>query len=87
MVFCFRAFLRRGVRTRLMAVAAALIVWCAWLLTAAQPAGAAIFVPISGAGSTWSYNAFHAWITGVAEQGITVNYADVGSSAGRSEFG
>jgi phosphate transport system substrate-binding protein len=44
-------------------------------------------VPISGAGSTWSYNAINQWIANVAQYGLQVNYAAVGSSAGRADFG
>jgi phosphate transport system substrate-binding protein len=74
-------------RARLFAVAgAALIMWCAGIFAPSQSAAAASYVPISGAGSTWSYNAIHEWITDVAQFGMTVNYADVGSSTGRSEF-
>ena len=65
---------------------AALGALCAGLLAPVQPAFAATFVPISGAGSTWSYNAIRQWVTDMAQYGVTVNYADVGSSAGRSEF-
>ena len=47
-------------RARWLAVAAAaLTAACAGLLAPAQPVAAASFVPISGAGSTWSYNAIH----------------------------
>src|SRR5262249_22301802 len=49
-------------------------------------ASAAVFVPISGAGSTWSYNAIHAWSVSMAAAGIPVSYSSVGSTAGRSEF-
>jgi phosphate ABC transporter phosphate-binding protein len=74
-------------RARLLGVAgAALIIWCAGIFAPSQSAAAASYVPISGAGSTWSYNAIHEWITDVAQFGMTVNYADVGSSTGRSEF-
>ena len=73
-----------GMRARLMAVA--LIGLCASILAPMQPAAAASYVPISGAGSTWSYNAIHEWITDVAQFGMTVNYANVGSSTGRSQF-
>jgi ABC-type phosphate transport system substrate-binding protein len=70
-----------------MAVAAAApIAVCAGILGPAQPAGAASFVVISGAGSTWSFNAIHVWITGVVPQGIVVNYVPVGSTSGRTEF-
>jgi phosphate ABC transporter phosphate-binding protein len=75
------------IRARLIAVAGVgLTVLCAGLFGAPQRASAATYVPISGAGSTWSYNAIHEWITDVAQFGMTVNYADVGSSTGRSEF-
>jgi phosphate ABC transporter phosphate-binding protein len=53
---------------------------------AARPASAAAFVPISGAGSTWSNNAFLAWTGNVAQFGMVVNYAPVGSTAGRVNF-
>jgi hypothetical protein len=36
---------------------------------AAQPASAASYVPIAGSGSTWSYNAIHAW-TGIVAQPV-----------------
>jgi phosphate ABC transporter phosphate-binding protein len=77
----------RAVRARLMAVAGAvLIIICGGIFAPAQPASATTYVPISGAGSTWSYNAIHAWITNVAQYGMTINYADVGSSTGRQDF-
>jgi phosphate ABC transporter phosphate-binding protein len=56
------------------------------LYPAAQPASAASYVPISGAGSTWSANAIDDWITNVAQYGMTVNYQPVGSTSGRQEF-
>jgi len=74
-------------RARWLAVAAAaLTAVCAGLLAPAQPVAAASFVPISGAGSTWSYNAIHAWIAQLASDGMVVNYAAIGSTSGRSEF-
>src|SRR5215813_12657756 len=51
-----------------------------------QPAIASSYVPISGAGSTWSYNAIFAWTTNVSQYGMVVNYAKVGSTSGRQEF-
>jgi len=75
-----------GVRARLVAVAAAALLGLCASILAPQPAFAASYVPISGAGSTWSYNAIHAWITDVAQFGMTINYADVGSTTGRSDF-
>jgi phosphate ABC transporter phosphate-binding protein len=77
----------RATRARLMRSAAAtLTALCACLLSPAQPASAASYTPISGAGSTWSYNAIHNWITDVAQFGMTVNYASVGSTTGRQQF-
>src|SRR5215467_10140583 len=55
-------------------------------LAGAQPAAAASLVPITGSGSTWSYNALHAWTGNVAQFGMVVNYAPVGSTTGRSNF-
>jgi phosphate ABC transporter phosphate-binding protein len=65
---------------------AALSAVCVGLLASAQPARAATYVPISGAGSTWSYNAINLWIANVHQYGLDVNYAPVGSSAGRMDF-
>ena len=68
------------------AAGAAISAVCIGLLASARPASASTFVPISGAGSTWSYNAIHEWIINVAAQGMTVNYTANGSTSGRSEF-
>ncbi|GAA4255312.1 phosphate ABC transporter substrate-binding protein PstS [Dactylosporangium darangshiense] len=56
------------------------------LVGPARPAVAATYVPISGGGSTWSYNAFHAWIGNVAQYGMRVDYERSGSTTGRSKF-
>jgi phosphate transport system substrate-binding protein len=50
---------------------------CVAILATAPPASAAAFVPINGAGSTWSFNAINLWITNVAQQGMQVNYSPV----------
>jgi phosphate ABC transporter phosphate-binding protein len=50
------------------------------------PASADSYVPISGAGSTWSANALDQWIADVQQYGMQVNFAPTGSSDGRSEF-
>lgn len=44
------------------------------------------FVPISGAGSTWSQNAMDDWIGSVSQYGMRINYAGTGSSDGRAQF-
>jgi len=70
-----------------MAVAAAaLSALCAGLLAPAQPAVAATFVPIDGAGSTWAYPAIHSWISGASQAGVIVNYTASGSTSGRAFF-
>jgi phosphate ABC transporter phosphate-binding protein len=60
---------------------------CSLLFTGIQPVQAATYVPITGAGSTWSANAIDAWVTNVAQYGMDVSYAAVGSTSGRQEFG
>jgi phosphate ABC transporter phosphate-binding protein len=70
-------------RMRKLAAGAAVAAAC---LVTAQPAAAATYVPISGAGSTWSANAIDNWVTNVAQFGMTVNYQPVGSTSGRQEF-
>jgi phosphate ABC transporter phosphate-binding protein len=53
----------------------------------APSAAAAAFAPISGSGSTWSQNAVDQWRRNVAvNNGITVNFAGVGSTQGRTDF-
>jgi phosphate transport system substrate-binding protein len=52
----------------------------------AGPVSADNYVPVSGAGSTWSQNALTQWIADESQYGITVNYAGVGSTQGREEY-
>jgi ABC-type phosphate transport system substrate-binding protein len=52
----------------------------------AQPASAATFVTITGAGSTWAANAINTWAADVGALGLPVNYAAVGSTTGRNDF-
>lgn len=49
-------------------------------------AAAESFVPISGAGSTWSQNAVDQWRRNVSQYGLRVNYQGTGSSDGRNQF-
>ena len=56
------------------------------LATTVTPADAAGYVPISGAGSTWSANAVDQWRKNVDQYGITVNFQATGSSDGRNQF-
>ena len=52
----------------------------------AVPASADSFVPVSGAGSTWSFNALDAWRKDVEQYGMRINYQGTGSSDGRRQF-
>lgn len=53
---------------------------------ASSPAFADTFVPVSGAGSTWSSNALAQWAKNVNQYGMRINYAATGSSDGRNQF-
>jgi phosphate transport system substrate-binding protein len=64
----------------------ALATWVAALVLVPVPAQAADYVPISGAGSTWSQVAVDAWRADVRASGVVVNYAGTGSTDGRSQF-
>jgi phosphate ABC transporter phosphate-binding protein len=79
---------RRISRARRLAAfaGAATVTLCCLLLTGVPAAQAASYVPITGAGSTWSANAMSAWVTNVAQYGMNVSYAAVGSTSGREEF-
>jgi phosphate ABC transporter phosphate-binding protein len=71
-------------RTRVALAAMAALV--AGSLAAGASAQAASYVPVSGAGSTWSQNAIDQWRRNVAQYGLTVNYQGTGSSDGRNQF-
>lgn len=51
-----------------------------------SPASAESYVPVSGAGSTWSFNALDAWRRDVEQYGMRINYQSTGSSDGRRQF-
>ncbi len=71
----------------LKAVTAALVIAAPIATTVlAAPAQAEIFVPVSGAGSTWSQNAVDQWRRNVNQYGLTINFAGTGSSDGRTKF-
>lgn len=57
-------------------------------LVCCLPAAAAAqsYVPISGAGSTWAFTEIDQARTDVVQYGMTVNYAPVGDTAGRTDF-
>ncbi|MDM7830632.1 phosphate ABC transporter substrate-binding protein PstS [Cellulomonas edaphi] len=56
------------------------------LATGAAPAAADSFVPVNGAGSSWSSNAVDQWRRNVEQYGMRINYASTGSSDGRNQF-
>ena len=57
------------------------------MVTSVQPAVAgAPYTPITGAGSTWAYPAIDQWISDVKQNGMSISYAPVGSTTGRSDF-
>ncbi|MGW3953455.1 phosphate ABC transporter substrate-binding protein PstS [Streptomyces sp. NPDC004752] len=76
-----RARTARTVRVRTLT---ALVI--AFLYCTLAPAAAETYVPISGAGSTWSQNALDQWRANVKQYGMTVNYNGTGSSDGRNQF-
>ena len=69
-------------RSGSVAVAAVLV----GLTASVGAASAESYVPISGAGSTWSQNAIEQWRKNVNQYGLRVNYAGTGSSDGRNQF-
>ncbi|WP_203825133.1 phosphate ABC transporter substrate-binding protein PstS [Actinoplanes palleronii] len=77
--------LRRAFRA-VSAVLAVLALTAAAQLAGALPAAAVVYVPITGAGSTWSSNAIDQWASNVKQYGITVNFTANGSTAGRNQF-
>ncbi len=75
--------LSRPIRLTLAFLAASVVGLVLVPLPAAQ---AASYVPISGAGSTWSQVAIDAWRADVRASGVVVNYAGTGSTDGRSQY-
>lgn len=73
---------RRLIRfaVRALTLAAVLVV------SAPGPATAQSYVPVAGAGSSWSFNAIDQWRRDVAQYGMRINYAGTGSSDGRRQW-
>ncbi|RZS91201.1 phosphate ABC transporter substrate-binding protein (PhoT family) [Motilibacter rhizosphaerae] len=74
---------RRAAVLKLVVVLAALLPVG---LLSAGPAMADDYVSITGSGSSWAANALSDWIANIRQQGISINYNDNGSSAGRQNF-
>jgi phosphate ABC transporter phosphate-binding protein len=75
-----------GLTRRIVAWSTAVALSAFAALAFAGSAAAASYVPISGAGSTWSQNALDQWIKNVQQYGIKANYQGTGSSDGRNQF-
>lgn len=71
---------------RRRSVLAVLVLTMAVPLAFGTPARAADYVPISGAGSTWSQNAIQQWASNVEQYGMRINYDGTGSTNGRNQF-
>jgi phosphate ABC transporter phosphate-binding protein len=71
---------------RLLGLLLAMAAVAATAVVGAPVAHAEVYVPVSGAGSTWSQNALDQWIRNVNQYGMKVNYAGTGSSDGRNQF-
>jgi phosphate transport system substrate-binding protein len=65
---------------------AALAVGLGLVASGAPGLAATSYQAISGDGSSWAANAVDQWITDVHQYGMRVNYADTGSSQGRTDF-
>ncbi len=73
-------------RARAAAAVAVSAVLGLTVVSTGAPASGDSYVPVSGAGSTWSANAVDQWIADVQQYGMQINYAPTGSSDGRQEF-
>ena len=76
--------MKQSLATRM--VLAMLTACLAGLVLVPAPAQAASYVPITGAGSTWSQVAVDAWRADVRASGVVVNYTGSGSTDGRSQY-
>jgi phosphate ABC transporter phosphate-binding protein len=79
-------FSRRSVTAVRAALVAVLAMSGMLLLVTTRPAAADSYVPVSGAGSTWSQNAVDQWRRDVQQYGMRINYAGTGSSDGRRQW-
>jgi len=68
------------------ALSVAVLALGAAILSPLVPASAASYVPVSGAGSTWSANAMDQWRRNVNQYGMRIDFQASGSSDGRNQF-
>jgi len=72
--------------TSLIAAVVTPLIAAGTLLATSSAASADSYVPVSGAGSSWSSNAVDQWRRNVEQYGMRINYASTGSSDGRNQF-
>ncbi|GAA2993702.1 phosphate ABC transporter substrate-binding protein PstS [Actinokineospora diospyrosa] len=73
-------------RARGVGLLATLVVLATAAVGFAPTASAQGYVPISGSGSTWSFNALDQWRKNVQQFGIRINFSGTGSTDGRNQF-
>jgi len=76
----------RTTRTTLAGVLALVVAGLGAVLAAVPASAADSYVPVNGAGSSWSSNAVDQWRRNVEQYGMRINYASTGSSDGRNQF-
>jgi phosphate ABC transporter phosphate-binding protein len=79
----------RTARARVLALTLVSVVVVTTMIVATggrATADTSSYVPVTGAGSTWSENALDQWIADVQQYGMRVNYSGTGSTAGRQAF-
>jgi len=74
------------IRRYAAAVAALAVLAPVGAVMSTVPANAQSYVPVSGAGSTWSQNAVDQWRRNVNQYGMRIDYQGTGSSDGRNQF-
>ena len=73
-------------RTRLLGAVLAVAALALSILPATAATAGENYVPISGAGSSWSSVAISQWAVNVQQYGMKIRYASTGSSDGRNQF-
>ncbi|MEO5883574.1 MAG: phosphate ABC transporter substrate-binding protein PstS, partial [Caldimonas sp.] len=77
---------RKAVRIARAVLAVALTASATVLAAAPMASADEAFVPLGGAGSTWSEIAIEAWKENVAQYALRVNYSGLGSTDGRNQY-
>ena len=77
---------RRSIAPRITKLIALVMTVSALVIPGTASNAATTYVPVNGAGSSWSSNAIDQWRRNVQQYGMRVNYASTGSSDGRNQF-